>query len=575
MSEFRKIPGRTGTSRRAFMLSAAAGAVAASLIDQSRGSAAEKTEFPVVGTTYGKLRGRTRPDNGISIFKGVPYGAPTGGANRFLPPRRPASWKGVRDALHLGSPCPQVNPDTYEWWIDPEVPSEDCLYLNVWTPTLERAPTSLPVMVWLHGGGFWWGSGGAPAYDGQNLAKTGNVVVVTVNHRLNVFGYGYVGSGADERFASSGNVGQLDIVAALEWVRDNVGHFGGDPGNVTIFGESGGGGKVSALIAMPAAVGLFHKAIVQSGSMLEVAEPEDAAAVAAAVYRYFDIKPGNAVALQHVPTEKLALAYGELVEGMHGITAPKSGKSLSAANPMMRFSPVVDGRVIPRQTWSPRAPEYASRIPMIIGTTAEEAALSCSSASTGLDVTDDSAVSAALAKCQFLSAGDLHEDLSPRLAQIYRKTMPNVSPTEFLVRMATDTGAWRSALMQVSRKLEAGGPPVFMCEFNWKVPFVGGSWAQHGVDLAFVFGYTDYPKAWDEGDSAAKRAAADPQNLRYGLATQTMEAWAAFARTGNPSTSTLKWPAYDAETRATMIFGGQSEIVNDPRSSLRKALLAG
>jgi para-nitrobenzyl esterase len=501
------------------------------------------------------------------IFRGVPYGAPTGGRNRFLPPQRPASWKGVRDALHLGSPCPQVNPDEYEWWLDPEVPSEDCLVLNVWSPAGDGQGSLLPVMVWMHGGGFTWGTGGAPSFDGQNLAKTGNVVVVTVNHRLNLFGYTYLADHADERFATSGNVGQLDLVAALEWVRDNIGHFGGDPGNVTIFGESGGGGKVSTLIAMPAAAGLFHKAIVQSGSELAVGEPAEASQTAAQIYQFFDIKPGDVSALQRLSTEKLAAGYQGLMKGQFGgITAPSSGTRRRVP---LRFGPVVDGHAIPKQTWSPRAPEYASRIPMMIGTTGEEAALSCSAHNPEPNNSDDAALSATAAQC-----GRESNESYPRLLQLYRRLMPNLSNSRLVVRMATDIGAWRSAILQATRKIEAGGPPVFMYEFDWKVPFLGGTWAQHGVDLAFVFGYTDYPKAWDDNDSAEKRAAADPQNLRYRLATQTMEAWAAFARTGDPSTSSLKWPAYDLKIRSTMILDGESRVVNDPRSGIREAVLA-
>jgi para-nitrobenzyl esterase len=412
-------------------------------------------------------------------------------------------------------------------------------------------------MVWLHGGGFAEESGGAPAYDGYNLAKAGNVVVVTLNHRLNIFGYTYLAEQADERFATSGNVGQLDLVAALEWVRDNVEHFGGDPGNVTIFGESGGGAKVSALIAMPAAAGLFHKAIVQSGSDLHVAEPARATEVAKKVYRFFGLKPGDTNALQNLPTNKLLAACGELTKG--------------GMEDILQFWPVVDGHSIPRQTWTPRAPTYARQIPMIIGTTAEEAAGFCGSDLPGAD-SDDASLSKHAAKCAILS--DVPAESYAKFLPIYRRTMPNLSNAQLVVRMGTDAGMWRNAILQATRKIEVGGPPVFMYEFAWKTLFQGGVWATHGVDLNFVFGHPDFPKGFDDNDLPEKRAAADPQGLRYRLATQTMEAWAAFARTGNPSTSTLEWPAYDLQVRSTMIFDGTSRIVNDPRRIIRESMVA-
>jgi para-nitrobenzyl esterase len=270
------------------------------------------TTSPIVETASGKLRGSAA--GGIFAFKGVPYGASTAGTNRFMPPQAPEPWAGVRDALAYRGHAPQLpgrperRPELQNILgpADATPEGEDCLTLNVWTPGLDG--TKRPVMMWLHGGAFAYGSGNRAVTEGSNLARRGDVVVVSVNHRLNIFGFLHLADIGGERFAHSGNAGVLDLVAALEWVRDNIAEFGGDPENVTIFGESGGGGKVSVLLAMPAARGLFHRAIIQSGATVRVSTRERATALAEAAMRHLGIGRGECERLQEVPADRLAAA---------------------------------------------------------------------------------------------------------------------------------------------------------------------------------------------------------------------------------------------------------------------------
>jgi para-nitrobenzyl esterase len=542
---------KRGITRRSFGVGAAALTMT---VARPLFAAGDMSLAPVVDTVNGKLRGALL--DGVAMYKGIRYGAPTGGTNRFLPPKKPESWTGVRDALVLGHPSPQIsqNPPLFA---DPMPQSEDCLYLNVWSPNAGSQTTRLPVMVWIHGGGFENESGGSVGYDQYNVAKLGNVVAVSLNHRLNTFGYLYLGD-KDERFATSGNVGQLDLVAALQWVRDNISNFGGDPGNVTIYGESGGGAKVSTLIAMPAARGLFHKAIVQSGSFLTAIEPAEAAMAAESIYSFLNIKQGDIAALQQVSTSRLLEAYGNV-------------GAMTSRRRTLGFGPVLDKRVLMRHPWEPVAPEYASQIPMMIGTTSDELGSLASQGDLTKVIPDDAALAQQID--QYAMFGNFAPDQLPGLIKHYRKLMPDFNNAQLLVRISTDLGFWRMAAQQQERKLAAGGPPLFVYEFAWKTPWAGGEYAIHGVELPFVFGHKDFP-SWGDGDSPEVRAAADPNGDRYRLIKETMGAWASFAHTGNPSTSTLNWPAYDLEKRSTMVFNHQTRVMNDPKAAVRKEIFS-
>ncbi|HEX4366499.1 MAG TPA: carboxylesterase family protein, partial [Rhodopila sp.] len=311
----------------------------------------------IVETHRGKVRGAS--DGEIKVFRGIPYAAATQGANRFHPPRLTNNWREVRDAVVFGPECPQLphrrSSLTASWTYEKDA-GEDCLVLNVWTPALHDQRRR-PVLVWLHGGGFATGSGSRNVFDGTRLCQRGDVVVVTLNHRLNVFGFLYLNRLGGAEYAESGNVGMLDIIAALHWVHDNISAFGGDPGNVTIFGQSGGGAKVSTLMAMPQARDLFHKAIVESGSDLDALTPDEATRNALAFLAAVGVKPTELPRLAKLPTDAI-------VAGL--------AKVMSVPGSKPNYGPVVDGIVLPRRPWQPDGPAVSAGVPMIIGTTRTE-----------------------------------------------------------------------------------------------------------------------------------------------------------------------------------------------------------
>ncbi|MGC1397173.1 carboxylesterase/lipase family protein, partial [Candidatus Binatus sp.] len=326
----------------------------------------------VVETDCGKLRGVA--EGGVNVFKGIPYAASPEGDGRFAAPRRLQPWTGVRDAFDFGNRAMQdenafaLPPAMLKLFAGRELPpmSENCLVLNVWTPAVNDG-RKRPVMFWCHGGAFISGSGDSPWYDGTNLCRKGDVVVVTINHRLGAFGYLHLAEFGGEGFGASGNAGMLDIVAALEWVRDNIAAFGGDAGNVTIFGESGGGAKVSVLMAMPTAHGLFHKAIIQSGPAVQMASRDDASETARQILAELNLSPGNVSELLKVPAVKLAQAQAAVL---------KKVSMMSFANRRrVGFNPVIDGKYLPGGPFAPTAPAISANVPLMIGTNKDEMTL--------------------------------------------------------------------------------------------------------------------------------------------------------------------------------------------------------
>lgn len=473
----------------------------------------------------GKLRGGS--DDGVLTFKGIPYAAPPVGARRFLPPSAVEPWAGVRDALDYGPSCPQPSSRPAGWAQEPRL-SEDCLYLNVWTPATDGGKR--PVMVWLHGGGFSIGSGSWPVYDGAALARRGDAVVVTVNHRLNIFGYLHLAGLMPEEFASSSNAGMLDLVAALAWVRDNIAAFGGDAGNVTIFGESGGGAKVSILHTMPAARGLFHRAVIESGPGLRVKRPQAAGDLSKQVLADLGVA-GDAKALQALPYERLLDANAKL-GGMGAFG----------------FSPVLDGTHIaedPRDAYaSGRAPD----VPMIIGCNRDEATLFLARDASIDDAYDDARLEKRMSS--------LGED-GRTIIDAYRASRPEASPRELLLAIESDRMMRIPSIELAERKIAGTKTPVYMYLFCWSAGPLGSA---HGFEIAFVFDNTRPPVM-----------GASPG--RAELASQMSEAWLAFARTGSPDHPGIPtWPAYSTAERATIIFDrGPAQVAHDPGARERLA----
>jgi para-nitrobenzyl esterase len=523
-----------------------AGALAAATTSTARLGVAwageDKSASSVVETTAGKVRGTQQGQ--LCAFKGVPYGASTAGERRFMPPVRPQPWTGVRDALELGHRSPQLI-SSFHGFVPPELEAmdrdepmgEDCLVLNVWTPGPGHGHKR-PVMVWLHGGGFTSGSGGFIIYDGARLAAKHDVVVITVNHRLTAVGYLYLAGVGGEHYASASNVGNLDIIAALEWVRDNAAAFGGDPGNVTIFGQSGGGGKVSSLMAMPAAKGLFHRAIVQSGAAVKGIPRDAATHTAEAFLARHDLKPDQVDRLRQMSTEQL-LSVTEASRG-----------------PPLNFGPVVDGHTLPTDPFDPTAPALSAEVPLLIGTVESEVAFFPNQV---LDPIDDAGLHAHV-KQTVRNASDAQID---QIISAYRAGRPTASNTDLYLIIASDATFRAGVLTEADRKAAQGKAAVYQYYFTWRSPVRAGKLrAFHTVEIPFVF---------DNVDAATSMVGSAPD--RYALADQMSSAWVAFARTGNPNHRGLPhWAPFDTKQRVMMVFNDECKALSDPHGSEQHVL---
>jgi len=494
------------------------------------------SEHTIVETAQGKLRGAVT--DGINVFKGIPYAR----SARFQPPQPEQPWSGTRDALALGpsTPQPKRTAEVSWWaWIGARQPqSEDCLVLNVFAPA-SATERKLPVMFYLHGGGFTTGSASPAGVDGTELARRGDVVVVTINHRLNLFGFLHLAELCGPEYADSGNAGMLDCVAALQWVRQNIAAFGGDAGNVTIFGQSGGASKVAVLMAMPAAHGLFHKAIIQSASsLIRMVMPEQATKTAKALCD-----------AAGVSADKLADASVDALLAARLTVVARAG----GADP---WRPVMDGRSLPTHPFDPAAPTLSKDIPLMIGTADTEQTffLGASDRNFSLDRGESIARIA-----RFVGIGD---NEAVRLFEDYRASHADASPSAIMAYVMSDQMYRRNDTLAADRRSGQGGAPTYSYLITWRSPVMGGKlMSPHTVCIPFVFGTTDV---------AAPMIGSGP--AQQALSAKMMGAWTSFARTGVPEAAGLPaWTPYD-DNRPTMIFDDECRIEHDPRRADRLAL---
>ena len=463
---------------------------------------------------------------GVTAFKGMRYGASTAGAGRFRPPRAPENWSGIFDASHFGDQAPQVRSRL----ADPGPMSEDCLRINIWTPRADAKRR--PVMLWFHGGGFEAGSGAADLYDGSNLARRGDVVVATINHRLNVFGHCHLARRLGADYAASGNVGFLDLVAAMRWVKQNIAAFGGDPGNVTIFGQSGGGRKVSLSYASRTAEGLFSRGIVQSGSHLLVQTPDQADKLTGLLLGKLGYEGSAPEKLLSVPADILTAAQRDVID--------EAG---------YRFEPVLDGVTFTEQPFLPTAPRWSAAVPMMLGSTRTELSAQLGAADPRLFDLSEASLPEAIGRF-------VGKDKAADAIATFRRTNPAAPAPEIFFAIASARAYGRDATLMAEARAKMGAGPTWHYKLAWRSPAEGGRRiTPHSLCLPFVF----------DNVQAGARLTGPPTDATKAMTAQMAGSWLAFARSGNPDNPAIpKWAPYDLETRATMIFDVPPRAEADP-----------
>ena len=520
----------TNKNRRTFIrnsLLVAGGAAASRLLRMPAFGTTLAGDSPVATTRHGQVRGYL--DQGINVFKGIRYGADTS-ARRFMPPLPPEPWSEVREALAYGPMSPQPSRSN-------EKQSEDCLFLNVWTPGL-RDGRKRPVMFYIHGGAYNNGSGSSPLYDGVRLCRRGDVVVVSVNHRLNAFGYLYLARFSGAQFADSGNAGQLDLILALQWVRDNIAEFGGDANRIMVFGQSGGGAKIATLMAMPAAAGLFHAAATMSGQQVTASGALNGTLRARAVLDALKLSPERASEIRKIPFEKLleVLSTRDPVLPFGGIS----------------FAPVLDERSLKRHPFYPDAPAQSAQIPMIIDNTHDETRAFLGDNQTNFTVTWEQLPEKLIP--------NMRVDIQPEIVIAeYRRLYPKYSASDVLFAATTAGRSWRGAVIEAEERAKSGFP-AFAYQLDWASPREGGRFgAPHASDIQLVFDNIDKPGATASGPAAQR------------MADQMSETFIALARTGNPNNRHIPvWKKYTMARRETMVFDVPSHLENDPRGAERR-----
>ncbi len=537
-------------NRRTLMLTGLAGGLAACATPLAETGPGGQ---PIVTTNAGKVQGLT--ENGVKVFKGIPYGASTGGQGRFRAPKPPAPWAGVKETIAFGPPTPQGRPSNAPPLParNPNLPpplinnaptgtqSEDCLVLNVWTPATDNGKR--PVLVWLHGGGFSTGSGSSAWYDGVRMSQKQDVVMVSINHRLNAFGYLYLGDLGGGEFRDAASVGLLDCVLALQWVKDNIAAFGGDPSRVLIYGESGGGRKTSSMMAMVPAQGLFNRCVVQSGSQLRLDTPDVGMERTEKLLKALNIPKTDLSKLWTVSQDEILAAIPGAVQG--------SGQ----------FRPVIGSPSFPSHPFDPGAPAMSANIPMIVGSNRTEMSVFLGGDPAIASITEEQLVQRITAA---VPAGEAADTLA-----MYRRLYPQAKRDEILYMATTDRGYFLDSTILAGRKADQNAAPVWVYQFYRSTPLEGGRYhTPHASEIPFVF----------DTLSKATSIGGEPTANAQNLADRMSGAWANFAANGDPNGGkTPTWPKYNSSTRPTMVWDESPagpRVENDPRAEQRKRMLA-